>query len=104
MDHSRKTKMALAGLLIIGLGVNAAAQTTESNTFNIGLIYPVSSNGLRAPKCSNVFSLNAVSGISRVERGASIAGFGNFILDSATGAQVAGFMNVIRNRASGVQI
>jgi hypothetical protein len=104
MERATTIRMALAALLFSGLALNTTAQNKEGSSVNIGLVYPMSTNGFRAPKCSNVLSLNAIAGISRVETGAAIAGFANFIQDSASGAQIAGFMNIIRNRASGVQI
>jgi hypothetical protein len=88
----------LQGFLFI-----AAAQTTEEH-FNIGLTYPISSNGTRAKQYTNTFSLSAAVGMSASEKGVSIAGFSNIIFDSASGVQIAGFSNHIYNRSEGIQI
>ena len=70
---------------------------------NIGLIYPISTNGVQAKTYTNYFSLNAVAGLSRAETGLSLAGFANVVLDSASGVQIAGFANVV-GRSIGVEL
>lgn len=97
-----------------------AAQTGPVKNANIGLTYPISSNGTRAKEYTNNFSLNALIGISGSENGLSIsglstiilhhasgfqmAGFSNHIYDSSRGVQMAGFLNYIKNNAAGVQM
>jgi hypothetical protein len=73
-------------------------------SLNIGLVYPISTNGFNAPQCINYFSLNAIAGISRAETGASIAGLANIVLDKSSGLQLAGLWNMTRNHSAGVQI
>jgi hypothetical protein len=68
---------------------------------NIGLVYPLSTHGTIAGEYSNIFSLNAIAGVSREERGFTAAGFSNFIKEDAHGFQVAGFSNHIGGFASG---
>jgi hypothetical protein len=85
---------------------SARPGNTRINTrsVNIGLVYPISTNGLNAPQCSNYFSLNAIAGVSRAETGTSIAGLANIVLDQSSGLQLAGLWNITRNRSSGAQI
>ncbi|HTI10490.1 MAG TPA: hypothetical protein VL832_18105 [Puia sp.] len=95
------------GMLIVflmqGLTRITFAQTTEEH-YNVGLTYPISSNGTRAKQYTNTFSLNAAVGLSASEKGLSIAGFSNIIFDSAAGVQIAGFSNNIYGHAEGVQV
>ena len=103
--HLWKTigKMTLFVFSLQGSVLTAAAQIREEHS-NIGLTYPISSNGTRAKQYTNTFSLNVLVGMSASEKGVSIAGFSNIILDSASGLQIAGFSNHVYNRAEGVQI
>jgi hypothetical protein len=99
------TKIIFTTLLFFSVLRNAAAQSgiPDVKHINIGLIYPISSNGWQAKTYTNSFSLNAVAGLSRAETGLSLAGFANVVLDSASGLQIAGFANVV-SRNSGVEI
>lgn len=103
--HLWKTlgRLVLGCCLLQGVAITAIAQKTEEH-FNVGLTYPISSNGTRAGSCTNTFSLHAAVGLSASEKGLSLAGVSNVILDSAMGLQIAGFSNHIRNSAAGIQI
>lgn len=92
-------------LLLQGAAADAQNTTVAGEKhYNIGLTYPISSNGTGARYYTNTFSLNAVVGLSASEKGVSIAGVSNIILDSAAGLQIAGFSNHIYNDAQGVQV
>jgi hypothetical protein len=103
----------------------ASAQETEQKeekiiqkSVNIGLVYPISTTGLNAPRTSNYFSANAIGGISYDElsfcgsgftnvvkhdaRGLIAAGFSNHIMNDAKGLQAAGFVNTVRNNTTGL--
>jgi hypothetical protein len=95
--------MILLVFLLQGAVLIVTAQTTEEH-YNIGLTYPISSNGTRAKLYTNTFSLNAVIGLSASEKGVSLAGLSNIVFDSASGLQVAGFSNFIFNHAKGIQL
>lgn len=99
------TKIIFTTLLFFSVVRNAAAQSgiLDVKHVNIGLIYPISTNGVQAKTYTNYFSLNAIAGLSRSETGLSLAGFANVVLDSASGLQIAGFANVVGCN-SGVQI
>ena len=79
------------------------AQTQTQMPAHIGIIYPISTNGVHAGKVSNRFSLHAIAGLSRGERGVALAGFALVVRDSATGLQASGFLNRIGS-AHGVQL
>ncbi|MBS7563738.1 hypothetical protein KHS38_04925 [Mucilaginibacter sp. Bleaf8] len=91
-------------ILAIAACGNAYAQKEEPKRINIGLVYPVSTNGINAAQVSNSFSLNLLAGLSKNESGAAIAGFSNVILGNAQGLQVAGFSNHIGKEAQGAAI
>lgn len=114
------------GLSLALLSITAAsAQETEQKeghnthkSVNIGLVYPISTTGLNAPRTSNYFSANAIGGISYDElsfcgsgltnvvkhnaTGLIAAGFSNHIMNDAKGLQAAGFMNTVRNSTTGL--
>src|ERR1700744_230495 len=99
------TKIIFTTLIFFGIFGNASAQSgvPDVKHINIGIVYPISSNGMQAKTYTNSFSLNAVAGLSRAETGLSLAGFANVVLDSASSLQIAGFANVV-GRNSGVEI
>jgi hypothetical protein len=78
--------------VLIFTGISAFAQQSPKK-INIGLVPPLSSNWKTAPRDTNVFSLNAIAGVSASETGFAMAGFGNFIRHKADGVIIAGFMN-----------
>lgn len=99
--------MISAALALVAAGAvysNVDAQNTKQGKVNVGLIYPISTNGTGAAADSNVFSLNAIAGLSRAESGATIAGFANVVKENARGAQIAGFSNHIGKQAEGVTL
>jgi len=127
MEHSIYYLLKMIGKIITVLLLcqcsmtEAGAQTSgsKSRNYNIGLIYPLSTNGRRADTCTNDLSLHAIAGLSKAERGLVLAGMVNVVLDTAAGLQVGGFANVLgssrgtsiagfgnicRRDASGVQV
>jgi hypothetical protein len=91
-------------LLIIIITVSSVTCFSQiDNGINIGIIYPVSSQGMYAGKSSNIFSLHAIAGLSRKERAFTAAGFANLIKEDGYGFQVAGFMNYFGGYAQGFQ-
>ena len=99
------TKIIFTTLLFSGILGNAFAQSgvPDVKHINIGIVYPISSNGMQGKTYTNCFSLNTIAGLSRAETGLSLAGFANVVLDSASGVQIAGFANVM-GRSTGVAI
>ncbi|MCD6064327.1 MAG: hypothetical protein K0R82_2238 [Flavipsychrobacter sp.] len=98
------TKKALhlaAGLL---LSISAFAQEKDTRPFHIGLIYPISSNGINAEDYVNYCSINAIAGLSGGERGFCASGLGNVIMGCAGGFTAAGFVNIIKDESKGTQV
>ena len=99
---------------------NAFGQKDTIRPVHVGIIYPLSSNGVKAADYTNRFSLHAIAGLSKNETaltisgavsiikqdasGVQIAGVANLIGNSAKGTQIAGFTNIVRKQASGAQI
>jgi hypothetical protein len=95
---------AAAILILAASFFNADAQTKSPLHKNIGLIYPVSTNGRSAPKDTNNFSLNLLAGVSAAERGVTIAGVSNIIHQNAQGFQIAGLTNHVGKNADGTLV
>ena len=71
--------------------------------FHIGLIYPLSTNGLQAGRTVNQVSLHLLAGYAAGLDGAEFSAFGNIENDFVEGAQFAGFFNLVRRRVNGLQ-
>jgi hypothetical protein len=94
-------------------------RTIDGKPINIGIFYPISTNGREAKQYVNGLSLNLLVGVSAGETGfagagfsnvivgdascVEVAGFSNHIGGNARDVQAAGFMNIIRGNATGVQ-
>lgn len=70
---------------------------------HVGLIYPLSTNGVHAAEYSNGFSIHAIVGVSGSERSFCASGFSNIIRHHARGAVIAGFSNHVGGNVDGVQ-
>jgi hypothetical protein len=95
--------LVLFSFLLIFAG-KSFAQNDSIRPVHVGLIYPISSNGIQAAKYTNRFSLHAIAGVSRNETSVAIAGAANVIKQDASGAQIAGAVNTIARDAKGVQV
>lgn len=91
-------------VLLLIYSINSFAQTDTIRPVHIGLIYPISSNGVKAVQYTNRFSLHAIAGLSKNETAVTIAGAANVIKQNAQGVQIAGVINAIGNSANGTQI
>jgi hypothetical protein len=89
-------------LIICSINISLA-QSIERG-INLGLAYPVSTNGRNAHLFSNVFSLNLISGVSKEEQGFTFAGIFNLVDHDARGFQVAGIFNRIGGMAEGFKV
>jgi len=94
---------ALGLAILLSTGLNGFAQEGKKGKVNVGFVYPVSTNGTHATLDTNVFSLNALVGVSAAEKGLSFAGLSNIVRKNASGTQFAGFSNHIGGKASGAQ-
>lgn len=88
-------------LSFAGTVKNVSAQETKIFKANIGLVYPLSTNGTHAPLDTNNLSLNLIAGVSSAEKGSSFAGLSNVVRHYTKGAQFAGFSNHIGTEADG---
>lgn len=100
------TRIAVALAMMFsstGLLAQQGGKIKESNA-HIGLVYPLSTNGVAAAEYRNKFSLHAIGGLSASEESFCISGFGNVIKYNGNGLVAAGFGNIIGDRANGVQL
>lgn len=80
------------------------SQTGKFGNAHVGLVYPVSTNGVHAAEYTNSFSLHLISGVSENETAFALYGLTGIIKRNAGGVQIAGVSNHIQNRAQGVQV
>lgn len=88
-------------LLLVSLAAHAQAQSDRSVKINLGLTYPLSSNGVHAPLDTNNLSINLLVGVSSEEKGPAFAGLSNMVKNNVHGSQFAGFSNHIGKKANG---
>ncbi|MFA6946524.1 MAG: hypothetical protein WC220_11545 [Pedobacter sp.] len=93
---------AFLALPVLVCCLHASAQTVQIKKVNVGLAYPISTNGTHAAADTNSFSLNLIAGVSAGETGFSFAGVSSVIKNNATGMQFAGFSNHVGKRARGM--
>ncbi len=70
---------------------------------HLGLIYPLSTNGLQAGRTVNEVSYHLLVGYAAGLDGAEFSAIGNVENDFVDGAQFAGVFNVVRQRVDGLQ-
>lgn len=110
-------RLSCVAALLVLQTLLVSAQSEKHNLGHIGLVYPISTNGVHAPEISNTFSIHAIAGVSASEEafcasgvtniimqnanGAIFAGFSNHVFGAAYGALFAGFMNTVNYDAGG---
>ncbi|MFZ4520612.1 MAG: hypothetical protein ACOYNC_02840 [Bacteroidales bacterium] len=104
----RKTKMiavtAIAMLFIASLRLDAQdSATMKTRTFQIGLITPLSSNGLDSWNRINKFSVNFLAGYAGGIRGVEFSGLGSVLKNDLRGAQFSGLFNIVSGKVNGAQ-
>lgn len=82
----------------------ASAQEVKPRPAHVGFIYPLSTNGVEAPQCTNRFSLHVLSGVSRNETAFCLSGISGVVRQNAHGAMISGVTNIVGNNLDGVQI
>lgn len=102
IKYLRTISVIALGSYRLSLSAPADAQTLHNDRINIGLAYPISSNGTHASADTNIFSLNLIAGVSAGEKGFSFAGVSAVIKNDAKGIQLAGFSNHIGKHAEGM--
>lgn len=94
-------KIAFASSLT-AVSLSSDAQIVVAEKVNIGIIYPISTNGTHAAADTNLLSLNLIAGVSAGEKGLAFAGLSNVVRYDAIGMQFAGFSNHVGKRAEGL--
>lgn len=84
--------------------IAGTAQAQEHQRAHIGLVYPLSTNGTKAAKVGNTFSLHALAGVSAYEKGLAISGLATIVKDSEDGVMISGLANIIGGPTTGVQV
>src|SRR5690606_34976935 len=100
--------LRIAGVWMLVLSALTSFAHPEDTTgkkanVHIGLVYPLSTNGIAAKEYTNAASMHAIVGVSKGELGFCASGVSNIITDNATGLVAAGFSNHIGGVAKGVQ-
>ncbi len=72
--------------------------------FHVGIVYPLSSNGVAAADYVNKISINLFAGVERGLHGAAFAGLANVDVSFVDGAQFAGITNVNAGNLTGAQL
>ncbi len=98
------TRITITLLLILGLFNKGFAQKEHVlySPVHIGLIYPLSTNGVHAAEYSNGVSMHAIAGVSYSEGAFCASGVANIIKSDAKGLIASGFANIILNRSKGL--
>ena len=91
------------GFLSLAGNAQQGGKIKESNA-HIGLVYPLSTNGISALDYKNRFSIHAIGGASASEEGFCASGFGNFIRYNGNGVVASGFSNIILENGEGVHL
>jgi len=86
----------------LSLAVLCFAQEKEIQNFHIGIVYPISSNGLKALEYQNKVSLHAFGGLSGGELGLCLSGFGHITVGNLRGLQASGFGNIVNGKTNGM--
>jgi len=81
-----------------------SGQSDSTRPVHVGLVYPISSNGLKAAEYTNRFSLHAIAGLSKNETTVAISGAANVVRHNGNGALISGAINAVGNNARGLQL
>lgn len=76
---------------------------TYHRPFQLSLVTPIGTNGLKSHNCINHLSINLIAGVSAATEGVEIGGFANVNRKHMYGVQLAGFGNIVGDDAVGVQ-
>lgn len=96
------TKLIIAVLFSLCFYSSVSAQNPLKSPAHIGLIYPLSTNGVHAAEYTNGMSMHAIAGVSYAEQAFCASGVANIIKSDAKGLIASGFANVVLNRSKGL--
>jgi hypothetical protein len=106
MKTNKQSKLLFVSALA---ATSFAAPTLETKAqshqaAHIGFVYPLSTNGTKAPNVSNTVSLHALAGVSGGETGTAISGLATIVNGDQRGVIISGLVNTISQAAKGVQV
>lgn len=84
--------------------ISAQTDSTMVRPFHLGIVYPISTNGIDAPKIANKVAVHAFMGLSKGVEGADLAGFMTTTNGNVKGMQAAGFANITSGNVNGIQV
>lgn len=70
---------------------------------DVGIVYPVSTNGRCAGQYNNAVSFQLLAGLSGGVSACAVAGIGNVVKENGNGVLVGGLYNIIGHEAAGAQ-
>ncbi len=91
-------------VLVLLFPLLTIAQTDTIRPVHVGLVYPVSSNGVQAGHYTNLFSLHIIYGISKNENSLVIGGAGSVVKENVRGLQLSGSFSHAGDTVAGAQI
>src|SRR5690606_23617176 len=100
MKAQLKTLFFSALVTLGSLCVNAQ----EKMPAHIGLVYPLSTHGTKAPQYINHLSIHAISGVSAGEEGFAMYGVAGIIKGDGAGFLTSGVATVLQGELQGVQM
>jgi len=83
--------------------LSRAQQTNCISGIHLGLVYPLSTNGVKAARYANTVSVHGLVGVSYAEHACTVSGIANIVHHNADGFAGAGIANVIGGSTTGVQ-
>ncbi len=98
-----RRKSIITTLIAAVTGTLAYAQAPLKSNAHIGFIYPLSTNGTKAPEYSNLLSLHALAGVSHSELAFCASGIASIVKDSVHGCIASGMVNVVGGNAVGCE-
>ncbi|MCI4667293.1 MAG: hypothetical protein MRZ79_03965 [Bacteroidia bacterium] len=97
------TKLLLFILIAVLFLGSAQGQELRTRPFQISLIHPISTSGLKSGQFNHAISFNMIAGYSGGLTGIEFGGFANIIRYDMYGAQFAGFANIVGRSSKGFQ-
>lgn len=88
--------------LLLSQAAKSGAQALKLDKIHIGIVYPISTNGMNAPADTNNLSIHLIAGVSAEEEGLAFAGLSTVVRHNLTGIAFSGFSNHIGNKANGL--
>ena len=104
MEKKSLPAICICLLLFANTAIFAQQNDTKKAVVHLSIWDPIGTNGKDAKNYTNIFSFNALYGLSQSEQAFTLSGLASVITENARGVQIAGLVNVIGENASGIQI